>query len=187
METILASASPRRKRLLAKLVRKFSVVPAEINERLLPREPYSRACVRLAEKKAAAVAAKRQSATVIGVDTIAYRGKKIFRKTGSEGKARAILRFLSGKTHTVATGVCIVFPSGKRVKYCEKAAVKMKKLADARLGKYLKSGEWKGRAGSYDISGKGSALIARVKGEKETVAGLPLRKLRKILRACESL
>ena len=182
MKIVLASASPRRKRLLGRLARSFSVKPAKINERLLPGEAFSRACVRLAGKKAEAVARKKKNSTVIGVDTIAFRGKRIFRKTENEGKARGILKFISGKAHTVATGVCVIFPSRKKVAYCERARVRMKKITPEMMEWYMKSGEWKGRAGSYDVSDKGARLVAHVKGEKETVIGLPLKKLALILR-----
>jgi len=179
---ILASASPRRKRLLGKIVRTFEICPARTSERLKKGEGFSRACVRLAEAKAHSVSRKRPRALVIGADTIAYRGKKIYRKTDSARTARAILLELSGKTHTVATGVAVVFPDGRCVKYAVKANVRMKRLDEAMLGWYLKSNEWQGRAGCYDVSGKGERLVARVKGEKETVVGLPIRKLALILR-----
>lgn len=181
METILASSSPRRARLLRKVVRIFSVKPARIGERLLRGESFPRACVRLAEAKARSVARKARGAVIIGADTIAYRGKKAYRKTDSASAARRILLELSGRTHYVATGVCVVFPSGKCVKYCVRAAVKMKKLTPKILEWYVASGEWRGRAGSYDVSGRGARLVAEVQGEKETVVGLPLKRLKLIL------
>jgi septum formation protein len=181
MQIILASSSPRRKRLLRKLVRSFSVAPAKIGERVRKGESFPSAAKRLAEKKARAAAALHPSSITIGADTIAYLGGRNFRKTSSEKKARSALRFLSGKTHTVATGVCVLLPSGRRVSYCEKARVRMKSLAPALLDWYLRGGEWKGRAGSYDVSGKGGKLVAEVRGERETAVGLPLRRLRRIL------
>jgi len=179
---ILASASPRRARLLSGLVRNFSVAPARIGERMGRGEPFARACVRLARAKALAVARGHPGAIVIGADTIAYRGGKIYRKTSSVRAARAILQELSGKTHHVITGVAVVRPGGKCVEYSAGAAVEMKRLDGKLLGWYMKTGEWKGRAGSYDVSGKGAKLVARVRGEKETVVGLPLKKLKLILR-----
>ncbi|MCX6772643.1 MAG: Maf family protein [Candidatus Micrarchaeota archaeon] len=179
MKLILASASPRRERLLKKLVKRFSVKAAHIDETIHAGEPFSRACVRLAEKKARKVFDKQS--VVIGADTIAYFRKKNFRKTSDARKAESILLFLRGKTHYVITGVCVTFPSGKQVKYSVKAAVKMKNFSNSELVSYLKSGEWKGRAGCYDISGKGAKLVQSVKGEKETVVGLPIKKLKNIL------
>ena len=182
MHLMLASASPRRKRLLRKIVRTFTVCPSDASERLKRGESFSRACVRLAEAKARAVARKRPGATVIGADTIAYRGKKIYRKTDSFRAARAILLELSGKTHYVTTGVAVLCPGGKCVKYSVRAKVRIKKLTPALLEWYMKSGEWKGRAGSYDVSGKGKKLVGKTTGERETVVGLPLKRLRLVLR-----
>jgi len=182
MKLVLASASPRRKRLLGKIVKRFGVSAANIGERMGKGEPFSSACMRLAKKKAAAVSSKNPGAIVIGADTIAYRGKKNFRKTESEATAKKVLSFLRGKTHYVITGVAVIFPSGKCVKYGVRASVKMKKFGDKQMASYLKSGEWKGRAGCYDISGKGAALVEKVRGEKETVVGLPLRRLRMFLK-----
>jgi len=183
MKTILASASPRRERLLRRLVRNFTVKPAHINEKMHGNEAFARACVRLARGKARMISRKNPSSVVVGADTAAYLGKRNFRKTDDEKSAREILLVLSGKTHTVATGVAVVFPNGREFAYCERARVKMKKLSTRSLARYLKTGEWKGRAGSYDVSGRGKRLVARVTGEKETVVGLPLKKLRGILRS----
>jgi len=181
MQTILASASPRRERLLARVARKFTVAPAHINESIRRGESFAHACKRLAREKARAAAAKNPQAVVIGADTVAYLGRMNCRKTDDVKKARSILLSLSGKTHTVATGVCVFFPDGSEVAYVEMARVKMKLLTPALLEWYMKTGEWKGRAGSYDVGGKGARLVAGVKGEKETVVGLPLKKLALIL------
>ncbi|MFA6489597.1 MAG: Maf family nucleotide pyrophosphatase [Candidatus Micrarchaeia archaeon] len=177
MKMILASSSPRRKRLLKMVVKRFSVKSADVAETIRAGESFSSAAKRLAEKKARAVANHSKGAVIIGADTIAYSGKTIFRKTNDVKAAEKILRGISGKTHYVVTGVCVVFPDGKIVKYAVKAAVKLKKLEGKLLDGYLKSGEWKGRAGCYDVSGKGAKLVASVRGEKETVVGLPLKKL----------
>jgi septum formation protein len=182
MKLVLASASPRRRRLLKKIARTFSVMPARIGERIRRGEGFARACVRLSEAKARAVARREAGAVVIGADTIAYMGKKIYRKTDSAAKARDNLAELSGRTHYVVTGVAVVFPGGRCVKYFMRASVRMKRLGGKALAGYLKGGEWKGRAGSYDISGKGRTLVERVRGERETVVGLPLRRLALVLK-----
>ena len=179
MKLVLASASPRRERLLKRIVGKFSVRVAHIDERIRAGEGFAHACVRLACAKARKVADGKS--VVIGADTVAYRGGRNFRKTDDEKTARRVLLLLRGKTHYVITGVAVLYPSGKIVKYSVKAAVRMKKFDEKTLAFYLRSGEWMGRGGSYDISGKGKLLVAAVKGEKETVVGLPLSKLRRIL------
>ncbi len=181
MRIVLASSSPRRKQLLKRIVRKFGIRPAKASERIFSDERFPSAAARLALWKAEAVAKKEKNAIVMGADTIAYRGREIFRKTDKEKIARRILASLSGKTHFVVTGVAVLFPNSRRVKYAVKAAVKMRRLTGKQLASYLKSGEWKGRAGCYDISGRGKELVASVEGEKETVVGLPLKRLRKLL------
>lgn len=182
MRIVLASSSPRRKWLLKEVAPEFSARAAKVSERIAPGEPFPSAAIRLAEKKARAVAKKETGAVVVGADTIAYRGKEMFRKTGSERAARKVLLGLSGKTHFVVTGVAVLFPGGREVKYAVKAAVKMRRLDEKQLASYLKSGEWAGRAGCYDVSGKGRELVAGVKGEKETVVGLPLKRLGMLLK-----
>ena len=180
MSVILASASPRRKRLLKRLEKRFAVRVAHVDERIHAGEDFAKAAMRLALLKArAAVDGK---SVVIGADTIAYLGKKNFRKTDDEKKARRILAFLRGKTHFVVTGVAVLFPNGKRAGYFARAAVKMKKFSEKELASYLRSGEWRGRAGCYDISGKGRKLVRSVRGERETVIGLPLKRLKKVLK-----
>ena len=181
MEIVLASSSPRRKRLLGRVVKGFSVAPANASERMMPGESFPSACVRLALAKAGKVASKRKSAIVIGADTIAFRGKRVYRKTSNEKAAGRILMELRGKTHFVVTGVAVVFPGGRAAKYSVRAAVKMRNYGEKEIGAYLRAGEWKGRAGCYDVSGKGRKLVQSVKGEKETVVGLPLIKLRRLL------
>jgi len=183
VRVILASFSPRRKRLLKKIAGKIIVMGANVNEKMLFGEAFPSAAKRLARAKARAVAEKKscRGAIVIGADTIAYAGKSIFRKTENRKIAERILRSLSGKTHTVVTGVALIFPDGREIAYSVRAKVKMKKLGEPELRGYLESGEWKGRAGCYDVSGKGRRLVAEISGEKETVVGLPLRRLKRIL------
>jgi septum formation protein len=182
MRLVLASASPRRKRLLLKITKKFSVEPANASERIGGQEGFPAAAKRLALKKALEVAKRNPGAVVVGADTVAYLGRRNFRKTEKLARARETLAFLSGKAHYVVTGVAVVFPGRKKpANYCVKAVVRMKKIEGRALCAYLKSGEWKGRAGCYDVSGKGRALVASVRGEKETVVGLPLAKLRRLL------
>ncbi len=183
MEIVLASASPRRKRLLSKLVRRFKVAPADADERIGKRESFRAACVRLAALKARKAAARHKGALVIGADTIAYLGKKNCRKTNSMQVAAGILRGLSGKTHAVVTGVAVLYPGGRIVKYSVLSRVRMKRLNEKTIAKYLKTSDWKGRAGSYDASGRHARLVvARIQGEKENVAGLPLCRLRRIIK-----
>lgn len=181
MQIVLASSSERRKRLLTSLGVRFLVEKTSAKEAIYSGESFPSAAMRLAEKKASVAAKKRKNSLIIAADTIAYFGKTAFRKAKSRKEAQKTLAFLSGKKHFVVTGVCVIFPGGKKVKYCEKAQVKMKKLGKKEIEAYLDSNEWKERAGCYDISGKGKGLVEKIIGEKETVIGLPLLRLKKIL------
>ncbi len=182
MRVILASASPRRARLLRKIAGRFGVEPASVCERIGRGEAYVAAAKRLAGEKARKVALANPCCTVIGADTIAYLGKRNIRKTNSLQAAKRALSFLSGKTHSVATGVAVVFPSGKTVSYAVKADVRMKRLDGKTIDGYLRTGEWKGRAGCYDVSGIGGKLVAKIRGERKAVVGLPLARLAKLIR-----
>jgi septum formation protein len=183
MQIVLASASPRRERLLLKLVKRFKVAPANVDERMKRGESFSASAVRLAALKARKAAKKHKSALVIGADTIAYLGRRNCRKTNDKRVADGILRGLSGKTHSVVTGVAVLYPEGKMVKYSVLSRVRMKRMGKETIAKYLKTGDWKGRAGSYDASGKYAGLVvAGIMGERENVAGLPVARLRKLLK-----
>lgn len=181
MNVILASESARRKYLLRKICRRFRVIPAKTKETVGKNENPAEAAERLARLKAFKVASKHKDSLVVAADTIAYFGKKIFGKTQTIKKAKTTLSFLSGKVHRVSTGVAIVFPSGKAISYTVTAKVKMKKLGEELIKRYIQSGEWKDRAGCYDISGLGKCLIEKVWGEREAVVGLPLKRLKIIL------
>lgn len=183
MEIVLASASERRKKLLSRLVRRFRVAPADVDERIGKNESFRVACMRLATAKARKAAARHRGALVIGADTIAYLGKRNCRKTDDRCVAAGILRELSGKTHSVVTGIAVLYPKGQMAKYSVFSLVKMKRIGEKTIAKYLKTSDWKGRAGSYDASGKHAKLVvAGIQGEKENVAGLPLCRLRKIIK-----
>ena len=181
MGIVLASASPRRKRLLAKLVRGFRTFESGVSERMLPGEGFRKAAIRLALAKAKKAARRHPGAIVIGADTISYLGKSAFRKTENKRQARRILAAISGKTHSVVTGVAVLFPSGRAEKYAKIARIRLKKFGKDELEAYLRSGEWMGRTGCYDLSGRAARFAKCVRGERETAIGLPLARLRKIL------
>jgi septum formation protein len=177
---ILASSSNRRKKLLKKILKKFKVIEPNIDEKIKNKSNLINEAKRLAIKKAEKIA-KKYNGYVLSADTIAFFGKKIFSKTYNKITAKKTLKYLSGKTHNVITAIAIF--KNKKLDRCfvEKAKVKMKKLSKKQIEKYLLTQEWKGRAGCYDLSGKGKKLIKKVDGEIETVIGLPLKKIKKYL------
>jgi len=185
MEIVLASSSPRRKAILRKLGFRFTCAKSDVVEKTRRGSAESNA-KRLALGKARAVAERHAGAIVIGADTMIGRNGKFCLKTGSKRKAKEMLRELSGKWHNAWTGVAIL--KGKRkIVFCERAQVRMRKLGRKEICDYVAGGEALGKAGCYNIAGKGRKLIEKVVGEPECVAGLPVKKLRKELRRIVAL
>jgi septum formation protein len=179
---VLASASPRRLELLARLsVTPDAVTPADIDE--TPRKgelpvPYAE---RMAAEKAAAAALP--GSLVLAADTVVAAGRRILPKTDSEDEARATLRLLSGRRHRVLSAVTAVSPDGTARHRLSVSIVGFKRLSDAELDAYLGSGEWRGKAGAYAIQGRAEALIRFLSGSHSGVMGLPLYETRALLRS----
>jgi septum formation protein len=182
MRLILASASPRRLDLLARIgVVPDAVMPAEIDE--TPRKgelpiPYAK---RIAAAKAAAVA--EAGALVLAADTVVAVGRRILPKAESEAEARAALSLLSGRRHRVHSAVTLIDAEGKARHRLASSVVAFKQLGEAELAAYLASGEWQGKAGGYAIQGRAEALIRMLSGSWSNVVGLPLYETRALLRA----
>ena len=185
MEIVLASSSPRRKAILRKLGFGFLCAKSNVAEKTRRGSAESNA-KRLALVKASAVAKNHAGAIVIGADTIVERNGKFYPKTNSKTAAEKALGELSGKWHNAWTGVALVKGKGKIV-FCERARVRMKRLGRKEICDYVAGGEALGKAGCYNIAGKGRKLIEKVVGEPECVAGLPSVKLRKELRRIVAL
>jgi len=182
MRLVLASASPRRIELLARLgVVPDEVAPAEIDETPRPRElPTLYAC-RMAAEKAAAVA--RPGALVLAADTVVAAGRRILPKAEDEATARAALSLLSGRRHRVLSAVTLVGTDGQARHRLSASVVAFKRLSEEELAAYLESGEWRGKAGGYAIQGRAEALIRLISGSHSGVVGLPLYETRALLRA----
>jgi septum formation protein len=179
---ILASASPRRLELLARIgVAPDAVVPAEIDE--TPREgelpaPYAQ---RMAAEKARAVA--QSGSLVLAADTVVAAGRRILPKAGTEEEARAALSLLSGRRHRVHSAVTLLDAEGRARHRLSTSIVTFKRLTDDELAAYLASGEWHGKAGGYAIQGRAEALVRWLAGSHSGVIGLPLHETRTLLRA----
>lgn len=172
---ILASSSPRRKELLKSLGISFKVIPSNLEEVQLDGEVPARAAVRLAQAKALAVARRFPEAVVLGADTVVLLGKEVMGKPKSLAEAERMLKKLSGRTHLVITGFCLLNPEDNRViKKAITTKVKMKRFSPAELKGYLKSGEPLDKAGAYAVQGIGAFLIKSVQGSYSNVVGLPL-------------
>jgi septum formation protein len=172
---ILASASPRRRDLLAQIgIVPDRVVPADLDEARLKDELPAHHAKRLAAEKAAAVAAANPGAFVLGADTVVGVGRRILPKAEDEATARRCLETLSGRRHRVIGGVCLISPDGKKRQRLVTSIVAFNRLADADIRGYLASGEWQGKAGGYAIQGRAAAFIRFVSGSYSNVVGLPL-------------
>ena len=182
MRLILASASPRRLELLARLgVTPEAVRPAEIDE--TPRRgelPAAYAC-RMAAEKAAAVATP--GSLILAADTVVAAGRRILPKTEDEAEARATLALLSGRRHRVLSALTLVDAEGRARHRLSTSIVAFKRLSEEEIAAYLASGEWRGKAGGYAIQGRAEALVRFLSGSHSGVMGLPLYETRALLRA----
>ena len=154
---ILASASPRRRDLLAQVgVAPAEIRPAEIDETPRKGEIPRAYAERLAAEKTAAVGA-RAGELVLAADTVVCAGRRILGKPDDATEAEGFLRLLSGRRHRVITAVCLAGQARTSARTVE-TRVKLKRLGEAEIAAYLASGEWQGKAGGYAIQGIGAAF-----------------------------
>jgi septum formation protein len=168
---VLASGSERRQQILRALGIPFRVVVSSVDEAPLPGEGAEDLVARLARAKASRVA-EAEPGPVLGADTEVVLGGAVLGKPSSPEDARRMLGLLSGRTHTVLTGVCLL-SAGKAYEALGRTAVQMIPLEDAEIARYVGSGEPMGKAGGYHIEGRGAGLVESVTGSPSNVAGLP--------------
>ena len=179
---ILASASPRRLELLARLgVIPAQVAAADIDETPLPREVPRDYAQRMARKKALAITG--EASHVLGGDTVVALGRRILPKAEDEASARKCLALLSGRRHTVLSAVALKSPDGSLRERLSETIVRFKPLSQAEIDAYVAGGEWHGKAGGYAIQGSAEGLIAWIAGSHSGVIGLPLFETRALLRS----
>ena len=179
---ILASASPRRVELLARLgLTPAAIDPAEIDETPLKGELPAPHAERLAAAKAAAVAARRLGGVVLAADTVVAAGRRILPKAEDEGVARTCLQLLSGRRHRVHSAVTAVASDGRARHRLSTSIVAFKRLTAPEIDAYLASGEWRGKAGGYAIQGRAEAFVRFLSGSHSGVVGLPLFETRALL------
>lgn len=182
---ILASQSPRRIELMREAGFEVRVIPADIDETAHDNEGPFELVERLARAKARAVAAEhaKPGETVIAADTIVAEGGLLLGKPSDEEDAKRMLRALSGTTHQVATGVCIV--RGEEIhSFIDITDVTFFDVSDAEIEAYVASGEPMDKAGAYGIQGTGGRmLVERIDGDFYNVVGLPIAKVVRALRA----
>ena len=177
---ILASASPRRRDLLARLgIEPARVAPADIDETPLKGELPRAYATRMALEKAAAAA--DDSAHVLAGDTVVAVGRRILPKAEDEATARQCLNLLSGRRHRVLSAIALRAPDGALRQRISETVVRFKRLTPAEIDAYLASGEWHGKAGGYAIQGLAEGLIVWIQGSHSGVVGLPLYETRTLL------
>jgi septum formation protein len=183
MKLILASASPRRAEILRNAGIQFSVLSSAVDETPVPGESPQDLVRRLALAKAELVAARAVGpAIVIAADTIVALESAILGKPRTSEDARQMLAKLSGRTHTVMTGVLLIrLPDVERREFIETTQVHFASVSKEEIAKYLSSGEPFDRAGAYAIQGLGGRFIPRIDGCYFNVVGLPLARLCKEL------
>ena len=180
----LASASPRREKLLAQLNIPFTVLVRPVEENLDAKLPFGRQVEVLAERKARAAAQEVSEGLVIGADTIVVCRDRVLGKPVSAGDAQKMLAFLQGREHAVYTGLAVLQkPSGRVITAHEQTKVKFKPLTAAQIRCYAATGEPLDKAGAYAIQGLGAVLIEGIEGCYFNVVGLPLARLAEILLA----
>lgn len=176
---ILASASPRRRDLLAQIgIVPDEIRPADIDESPLKDEPPRALAERLAREKAAAVAGDD---FVLAADTVVAVGRRILPKAEDEATARACLELLSGRAHRVFTGLSVIAPDGRQSSRVVDSRVQVKRLTEAEIEAYIDSGDWHGKAGGYAIQGPAGAFIPSINGSYSAIVGLPLYETKAML------
>jgi septum formation protein len=178
---VLASASPRRQKLLRNAGIPFEVQPADIPEEPLPGELANDCAQRLAREKVLAVARLRPRDFVLGADTMVVIEGQILGKPSDAADAARMLRMLSGSTHQVITGVCLAV-GGQCSVASETTSVTMSEISDQEITDYVASGEPMDKAGAYAIQGIASRWIPRIEGDYSNVVGLPVALVWRLLR-----
>jgi septum formation protein len=186
---ILASASPRRRELLAQAGYRFEVQPSVVTEERRPGEDAIRFVTRLAQEKAEEVFARRQSPAevvmVLGADTVVVCDGEIMGKPQDAADATRMLHLLAGRTHHVVTGVAVVWGPGSAEVAAELTQVTMRTISPREVQDYVASGEPMDKAGAYAIQGYAGRWIPRISGCYFNVVGLPLALITSLLEGAE--
>lgn len=182
MRLILASASPRRRALLEAAGIPCDVAPPAVEENADPALPARALALHNARLKAFDVAGQYPGAVVLGADTLVSLDGEALGKPADAAEARAMLRRLSGRTHEVHTGVCLVRLDPRRVvEFAEVTHVRFRPLSDAAIEDYLRKVPALDKAGAYAAQEHGSLIIERLEGSFSNVVGLPIRRTRAAL------
>jgi 23S rRNA (uracil1939-C5)-methyltransferase len=182
MDIILASASPRRRELMARVAPEFHVFPTDVDESSIPEKDPLAFAIQAAVLKAKAAAETFPQAIVVGADTVVALGLRILGKPSGRDEARAMLRALSGRRHRVITGLAFFTKAEDRLLTgYDLTYVTFRELSDEMIEGYLAEGTFLDKAGAYAVQEIGDAFVARMKGDYDNVVGFPVEKVRKLL------
>jgi len=180
MDLILASNSPRRKDLLARLTSDFAVVPSRVDE--CETGPPEERVIRTAWAKARTVG-RTARGVVIGADTMVVIDGETLGKPRTRAVAEAMLRRLSEREHSVLTGLCVLNTiTGQERTHCEETRVTFRSIDEEEIAAYLEAGEYRDKAGAYAIQGAAAKFVSGIVGDYTNVIGLPLCRLTLLLR-----
>ncbi len=180
---VLASASPRRLDLLRQVgFEPTEIDPPDVDETPAPHEEPRNYALRMAASKLAAVVPRHPGAVVVAADSVVVCSRRILPKAESEAEARACLDRLSGRRHRVLGAVAVGYPDGSVRTRLVETIVRFKRLERAEVDDYLRSGEWRGKAGGYAIQGRAARFVDFLSGSYSNVVGLPLFETVKLLK-----
>lgn len=177
---VLASTSPQRRAILAQLGIPFVVVEPSYEEDDRPATDPVAMVRSHARGKAHSVLAAAAGCPVLGVDTTVVLDGRTWGKPATPEEAAAMLRMLSGRTHTVVSGLCLATEEWEEVHHAA-TRVRFRRLQEREVAAYVRSGEWRGRAGGYAVQGRAAAFVEAVEGDFWNVVGLPVPLLAEVL------
>lgn len=180
---VLASASPRRRDLLQQIgIQPVEILAADLDETPKKSELPRPLALRLSRAKAEAVARLRPAALVLAADTVVGLGRRILPKAETPEQVAECLGLLSGRRHTVITGLCLIHPDGRIARRAVETKVRFRRLEAAEITAYVAGGEGLGKAGGYGIQGRAEAFVPWIGGPYSNVVGLPLAETAGLLR-----
>ena len=185
---VLASISPRRKAILTQIGIPFEPVGSMTDETVCKQMKVADLACQMATQKAESVKRAYKNRWILGADTLVALDKQVFGKPKDAHECHRMLLHLSGRSHRVITGFCVIDPGGKKVHLeAIMTKVKVKELSEFEIEGYIKIGEPFGKAGAYAIQGIGSFMIERINGSYTNVVGLPVCEVVRALIKCDAL
>ena len=185
---VLASISPRRKAILTQIGIPFEPVGSMTDETVCKQMKVADLACQMATQKAESVKRAYKNRWILGADTLVALEKQVFGKPKDAHECHRMLLHLSGRSHRVITGFCVIDPGGKKVHLeAITTKVKVKELSEFEIEGYIKIGEPFGKAGAYAIQGIGSFMIERINGSYTNVVGLPVCEVVRALIKCDAL